>query len=83
VALGFDEKKIVMLARNVPVASTAAHLQPVRSPGSIPITARDPSGGDSSKFFKLSAKTSTAATSLRSFISARTSFSTAGASKRL
>ncbi len=52
--------KMVTVSRYLPVADRAAHLQPVRSPGSTPMTARAPSGEVSSRLRRLSANTSTA-----------------------
>ncbi len=63
---------------SLPVSSTTTHLQPLRCPGSMPITTRRPSGAASSSLRRFSANTSTASRSASIFWSMRASLSMLG-----
>ncbi len=67
-SVGVDD----VVARNLPVSSTTAILQPVRRPGSMPRTEIGPAGGASRRFWRLSRKTWMASGSER-FLSSRRS----------
>jgi len=74
---------MVQVSMNLPVASSATHLQPVRRPGSMPTTFFSPSGACSSRLRRFCAKISTAARSAFILVSTMTSISTLGAISRL
>ena len=74
---------MMSVATTRPVPSTTASLQPVRKPGSSPMTATRPSGAWRSSASRLARKTAMAWVSARSRISERTSLVIDGRSSRL
>ncbi len=68
----------VVWALNAPSGPRAAHLQPVRMPGSTATTGRAPKGAAIKSCVRFSANTSIAARSARSATSPRVSFSRDG-----